>query len=71
VYKGKLIVILRNDGYRKDAGKLAERAFGAFGSAGGRRRAARAEIALESLGKLGIEAHGSGLKKFVRNHLNI
>lgn len=71
VYKGKLIIILRNDGYRKDAGKLAERAFGSFGSAGGRRGAARAEIALDSLDRLGVEAHNTGLKKFVRSHLNI
>jgi nanoRNase/pAp phosphatase (c-di-AMP/oligoRNAs hydrolase) len=71
VYKGKLIVILRNDGYRKDAGKLAESAFGSFGSAGGRRRAARAEIALDSLSEAGIEARNAQLKKFVRSHLNI
>lgn len=49
LYKEKLIIILRNDGYRKDAGKLAQHAFGSFGSAGGRRRAARAEIGLDSL----------------------
>ena len=71
VYKGKLIIILRNDGYRKDAGKLAERAFGSFGSAGGRRRAARAEIALDSLSEAGLEGRNAALKKFVRNHLNI
>jgi nanoRNase/pAp phosphatase (c-di-AMP/oligoRNAs hydrolase) len=71
VYKGKLIIILRNDGYRKDAGKLAERAFGSFGSAGGRRRAARAEIALDSLSEAGLEGRNAELKKFVRNHLNI
>ena len=71
VHKGKLIVILRNDGYRKDAGKLAERAFGSVGSAGGRRRAARAEIALESLNRIGVEARNTDLKNFVRRHLNI
>ena len=71
VYKGRLIIILRNDGYRKDAGKLAERAFGNFGSAGGRRRAARAEITLESLRRAGVEMRNSELKRFVRNHLNI
>jgi nanoRNase/pAp phosphatase (c-di-AMP/oligoRNAs hydrolase) len=71
VYKGKLIIILRNDGYRKHAGKLAESAFGSFGSAGGRRRAARAEIALDSLSEEGIEARNAELKRFVRNHLNI
>ena len=71
VYRGKLVIILRNDGYRKDAGKLAERAFGSFGPAGGRRRAARAEITLESLRKAGVETRNSELKGFVRSHLNI
>lgn len=71
VYKGKLIVILRNDGYKKDAGKLAERAFGSLGSVGGRRRAPRAEIALESLSRVGVEARNAELKSFVRSHLNI
>jgi nanoRNase/pAp phosphatase (c-di-AMP/oligoRNAs hydrolase) len=71
VYKRKLIVILRNDGYRKDAGKMAERAFGSLGSAGGHRRAARAEIALGSLSEVGIEARNAELKNFVRSHLKI
>jgi hypothetical protein len=71
VYKGRLIIILRNDGYKKDAGKLAERAFGSFGSAGGRRRAARAEVTLESLRKAGVETCNAELKSFVRSHLNI
>jgi nanoRNase/pAp phosphatase (c-di-AMP/oligoRNAs hydrolase) len=71
VYNGKLIIILRNDGYRKDAGKLAERAFGSFGSAGGRRRAARAEVTFESLRKAGVEKCNAELKKFVRSQLNI
>jgi len=70
VNQGKLIVILRNDGYRKDAGKLAARAFGAFGSAGGHRGAGRAEISLESISKKGMEACGSGLVGFVRKRLN-
>jgi nanoRNase/pAp phosphatase (c-di-AMP/oligoRNAs hydrolase) len=71
VYKGKLIVILRSDGYRKDAGRLAGRAFGSFGSAGGRRRAARAEIGLDSLREAGVETQGAELKSFVRTQLNI
>jgi nanoRNase/pAp phosphatase (c-di-AMP/oligoRNAs hydrolase) len=42
----KLIVILRNDGIRKNAGKVAKESFGQFGSAGGHKNMARAEIAL-------------------------
>jgi nanoRNase/pAp phosphatase (c-di-AMP/oligoRNAs hydrolase) len=45
----KLIVIFRNDGIRKDAGKVAKKSFGQFGSAGGHRNMARAEIALPEL----------------------
>ncbi len=45
----KLIVIFRNDGIRKNAGKVAQKSFGQFGSAGGHRNMARAEIALPEL----------------------
>jgi nanoRNase/pAp phosphatase (c-di-AMP/oligoRNAs hydrolase) len=48
-YNRKLIIILRNDGIRKDAGKLAKQSFGRFGSAGGHKSSARAEIQLENL----------------------
>jgi nanoRNase/pAp phosphatase (c-di-AMP/oligoRNAs hydrolase) len=70
VYRRKLIVIIRNDGYRKDAGRLAARVFGAFGSAGGHRGAARAEIPLSSLLRKGIEARRPVLEDFVRKRLN-
>jgi nanoRNase/pAp phosphatase (c-di-AMP/oligoRNAs hydrolase) len=43
----KLIVIFRNDGSRKNAGRVAKQGFGSFGSAGGHRTMARAEISLE------------------------
>jgi nanoRNase/pAp phosphatase (c-di-AMP/oligoRNAs hydrolase) len=46
-----LIIILRCDGYRKDAGKMASKLFGDLGSAGGHRSAARAEIPLSNLSK--------------------
>ncbi len=49
VYKRKLIIILRNDGIRKNAGKLANVSFGQIGSAGGHKSMARAEIALADL----------------------
>jgi len=45
----KLIVIFRNDGIRKNAGKVAKESFGQFGSAGGHKNMARAEIALSDL----------------------
>ncbi len=47
IYAGKLVVIIRNAGFRGDAGKMAQRVFGPLGgSAGGHRTAARAEIPL-------------------------
>jgi nanoRNase/pAp phosphatase (c-di-AMP/oligoRNAs hydrolase) len=45
----KLVIVFRNDGLRKDAGKLAKKAFGALGSAGGHKSMARAEIPLTNL----------------------
>ncbi|WDP89125.1 MAG: DHH family phosphoesterase [Desulfobacter sp.] len=47
VVDGKLIVVLRNDGLRKGAGKTAAEAFGKFGSAGGHKTMARAELDLK------------------------
>ncbi len=49
IYQDKLVVIFRNDGLRKNAGRLAEKAFGKFGAAGGHATSARAEIPLDSL----------------------
>jgi nanoRNase/pAp phosphatase (c-di-AMP/oligoRNAs hydrolase) len=51
VYRQTLVVVIRNDGSRKDAGTLTNSAFGRFGSAGGRRSRARAEIPLTDLQK--------------------
>lgn len=47
----KLIVILRNDGLRKGAGKTAQEAFGKFGSAGGHKTMARAELDISLIRK--------------------
>jgi nanoRNase/pAp phosphatase (c-di-AMP/oligoRNAs hydrolase) len=49
VYNKTLIVIFRNAGFRRDAGKLAKAMFGAIGSAGGHKSAARAEVPLERI----------------------
>jgi nanoRNase/pAp phosphatase (c-di-AMP/oligoRNAs hydrolase) len=49
IYEDKLIVIFRNDGLRKNAGRLAFRAFGKLGSAGGHAATARAEVPLGNL----------------------
>jgi nanoRNase/pAp phosphatase (c-di-AMP/oligoRNAs hydrolase) len=49
IYQDKLVVIFRNDGLRKNAGRLAIKAFGKLGSAGGHAASARAEVPLEHL----------------------
>lgn len=49
IFEGKLIVIFRNDGVRKDAGRVASQSFGEIGSAGGHKNMARAEVPLENL----------------------
>ena len=48
-YKKTLIVIVRCDGYRKDAGKLVSRVFKNLGKAGGHKEKARAEIPFEMM----------------------
>ena len=45
----KLTIIFRNDGIRKNAGKIAKEGFGMLGNAGGHKNMARAEIALRDL----------------------
>jgi hypothetical protein len=49
IYQSQLVVIFRNDGLRKNAGRLAEQAFGKLGSAGGHAASARAEMPLQNL----------------------
>jgi len=49
IYQKRLIIIVRNDGTRRDAGKLLSEVFGHLGNAGGHKAMARAEIPLENL----------------------
>ena len=51
IFSDNVIVILRNDGIRKSAGKVAKEIFGQMGSAGGHQSMARAEIPCEMLKK--------------------
>jgi len=46
---GKLIIVMRNDGIRKDAGKVAKQSFGEMGSAGGHKGLSRSEIPVANL----------------------
>jgi nanoRNase/pAp phosphatase (c-di-AMP/oligoRNAs hydrolase) len=49
IHDQKLIVIFRNAGFRRNAGRLAKEMFGSIGSAGGHKSMARAEIPLEQI----------------------
>jgi len=51
VVKNKLVIVFRCDGHQKNAGKVAQAAFGEMGSAGGHRTMGRAEIPGKSLPK--------------------
>ena len=51
VNENKLIIIIRNDGLRKGAGNTAKEAFSMFGSAGGHKTMARAELDLSRIRK--------------------
>jgi nanoRNase/pAp phosphatase (c-di-AMP/oligoRNAs hydrolase) len=49
ICQDKLTVIFRNDGIRKNAGSLAQKAFGTIGSAGGHKSMARAELPMKKI----------------------
>jgi nanoRNase/pAp phosphatase (c-di-AMP/oligoRNAs hydrolase) len=59
VCKNMLIVILRNDGLNKNAGKVASSSFGSLGSAGGHKSIARAEIPVKKIKAL-LKGNASG-----------
>lgn len=49
IYNDIFVIILRNDGLRKNAGNVAKEAFGHIGSAGGHKSMARAELPVSAL----------------------
>jgi len=67
----KLIVIFRCDGYKKNAGKLAERVLGRYGPAGGHKQSARAEIPIKNLPeRFSQEIDTRHLIRLFMKHLN-
>ncbi len=59
----KLIVIFRNDGLRKNAGKVAQQSFKVYGSAGGHKSAARAEVLTKDINpSISVTDHDAVLK---------
>ncbi|MDM8522997.1 DHH family phosphoesterase [Desulfococcaceae bacterium HSG8] len=65
IYEDKLILVFRNDGLRKDAGKVAKSGFGHLGSAGGHKSMARAEIPVPGLKKIVNYEDDRGLLQWI------
>lgn len=71
IHDHNLIVIIRNDGYRKDAGKAIERAFKNLDcSAGGHKAMARAEIPIENLVEAIGKRSSTAIERYVRKRLS-
>ncbi|MDR2456404.1 MAG: DHH family phosphoesterase [Deltaproteobacteria bacterium] len=68
VHCGQLVVILRSGGLRSNLGRLASEAFGPYGSAGGHKNMARAEIPLSGLDPKGL-MKPAALRHFVHKRL--
>ncbi|MEW6220640.1 MAG: DHH family phosphoesterase [Thermodesulfobacteriota bacterium] len=69
IHGERLVVIFRCDGYKKNAGRLAEKIFGPVGSAGGHRECARAEVPLKNLPGQGQEFTTRTLMRLTTKHL--
>jgi nanoRNase/pAp phosphatase (c-di-AMP/oligoRNAs hydrolase) len=68
-HQKKLVIIFRSDGLRKNAGKIAEQGFAEFGSAGGRKAMARAEIDLTMLRPIIDHKDDSKVVRWIMNQL--
>ncbi len=72
IWQKKLIVIVRNAGFRGNAGKMVEKIFGSWGgSAGGHKTAARAEIPMINIGEIAPEKDplARAILKDLKQHL--
>jgi nanoRNase/pAp phosphatase (c-di-AMP/oligoRNAs hydrolase) len=65
IYQDKLVVIFRNDGLHKNAGRLAAKAFGKLGPAGGHAANARAEVPLDKINALAPNAQWQQWQDFI------
>ncbi len=69
IYEKKLIIIFRNDGIRRDAGIVAQESFGLFGSAGGHKSMARAEMFVAALEEQTDYKDDKKLQKWIINRI--
>ena len=70
IHNDTLIIVVRNNGPRKDAGKLVRNAFGSIGCAGGHQALARAEIPLSRLSEVIGRLSSTSIERFVRQSLS-
>jgi nanoRNase/pAp phosphatase (c-di-AMP/oligoRNAs hydrolase) len=70
IHQDNLIIIVRNHGLRKDAGRLVRRAFGPLGCAGGHQAMARAEIPLSRLSEVIGSLSSTSIERFVQRSLS-
>lgn len=70
IHADTLFVVIRNDGYRKDAGRTLAKAFGDLGSAGGHKAMARAEIPMENLASVVARPTPTAIERFVRKRIS-
>jgi nanoRNase/pAp phosphatase (c-di-AMP/oligoRNAs hydrolase) len=68
IYGHKVIIIVRNAGFRLHAGKLVQRLFGDLGSAGGHKSAARVEITLEAVQKKAAQ-NATTLGRYIKDKI--
>ncbi len=66
----KLIVVFRTDGLRRHAGRVAEALFLTYGTAGGHRTMARAELLLARLQEEGTELSDVALERWLLQRLS-
>lgn len=69
VHDGNLVIIIRNVGLRGNAGKMAEKAFGGLGSAGGHKAMARAEIPMTTMHEHLVATDHLALGRFVMHNI--
>lgn len=70
IHEDRLVIIVRNDGYRKDAGRSLKRAFGSIGSAGGHKAMGRAEIPIENLNGILERPTSMAIERWIRKSLS-
>ncbi|SPF45394.1 Phosphoesterase, RecJ domain protein [Syntrophobacter sp. SbD1] len=70
IFQDSLIIVVRNDGQRKDAGRLVRRAFGSLGLAGGHQAMARAEIPLKRVSEAIGSLSSTSIERFVQRSLS-